>query len=176
MNKIFTYLANGLGFSETGRILLHDYIVPKIRIIDLEGLEVVEPFLECAKRINFSRAEDFPLYEERVNFWKKVNEQLPKMNKNFMKDCQMMSPVLDGGHSVDDGVANEIGHYAVEKYGPIIALRTDVRMAENIGAIVNPQIEDDIYESGGKICRTMKEWFQEVENTYRQLKRGFYIS
>lgn len=165
--EIWTYLGNQLGFSETGRIILYQHIVPRIKVIDLE---VFEPFTECAKGVDFSRANTFSVYEDRVRFWKEFNEKMGPMNKLGMKKSRIMSPVLDGGPVLDDGVANEIGHYAAKRYGKIIALRTDFRLSENLGAIINPQIESDIYETDGKICRTMDDWYSELEKEYKRLK------
>ena len=165
--EIWTYLGSQLGFSETGRIILYQHIVPRIRDI---GLNVFEPFTECAKGVDFNKANAFPLYEDRVKFWKGFNEKLGGVNKLGMKKSQIMSPVLDGGPVLDDGVANEIGHYAAKRYGKIIALRTDFRLSENLGALINPQIESDIFETGGKICRAMDDWYSELAEEYGRLQ------
>ena len=53
----------------------------------------------------------------------------------------MMIAILDGSHHVDDGVSAEIGHYAT-KYpdNPIIGIRSDFRISENISAPINPAV------------------------------------
>jgi hypothetical protein len=167
MDEIWTYLGNQLGFSETGRIILYQYIVPRIKAI---GLEVFEPFTECAKGVDFASVGKIPDYEGRVRFWKEFNTRVGLINKKGMKKSRIMSPVLDGGPALDDGVGNEIGHYTAKGYGRIIALRTDFRLSENLGAIINPQIESDIFETEGRICTTMDEWYAELEREYKRLK------
>jgi hypothetical protein len=90
-----------------------------------------------------------------------------------------MLTVFDGGPSVDDGVASEIGYYAAlveEKvfagnFGKIFALRTDWRLAENIGCIVNAQIEGYVYQTGGTISKKLDEWFECINHWHKQVSK-----
>lgn len=80
-----------------------------------------------------------------------------------MEKSKLMAAILDGSHAVDDGTAGEIGRYCAKKYGPIIALRTDLRLGENIGSPVNLQIISDVLRSKGKLCTSMDEWYSELK-------------
>lgn len=152
------YLANQFGFSETGRLLLDKIIIPPLE----SKYKVLEPFLEGAKFYPKSGINSTDSYKKKVELLKEFNYTLGNYNNHLMRQSDKMTPILDGGHSVDDGIGSEIGFFYSLKKGPIIALRTDFRMNENIACIVNLQVERYIYDSGGKILTSMDEWFNEL--------------
>jgi len=160
------YLANQFGFFEYGRMFLNKIVVPEMQN---RGIKVYEPFSIMEKKLDMKYIMSATEYDERVKRWNEFSDLIGPTNKESMKNSQMMIPILDGGHSVDDGVSSEISHYAAKEYGPIIALRTDFRLAENLGTRVNAQIVDDIKNSKGKICTSAKEWYSEIGNTIVKL-------
>ena len=166
--KIGLYLANQLGFSETGRIALNIFIITKLEQI---GYKVWEPFREGAKYLDIEHINSLNTYEERRKAFAIANQKIARNNIIMPSKSKVMAPILDGGHSVDDGVAGELGEYYARGYGPIIALRTDFRLSENIGCLVNLQLEKYIKKSGGKICASMNEWYAKLERVYKQLKK-----
>jgi nucleoside 2-deoxyribosyltransferase len=166
MRLVYAYLPNQLGFSETGKYVLEKKIKPRLREI---GLQVLDPFVECAKELDFSQLEKLTLYSDVVKFWNEFNYKIPRINDPLMQKSHCMLPILDGGHAVDDGVASEIGYYAGIKRGPIFALRSDFRLSENVAAMVNPQIIGYIASSGGKLIvgqHATERWFQCIKEWY----------
>jgi nucleoside 2-deoxyribosyltransferase len=49
----------------------------------------------------------------------------------------MIIAILDGGHAVDDGVAAEVAYFAAHHGHPIVGIRSDFRLVENLRAPVN---------------------------------------
>jgi len=171
MKTIDAYLANQLGFSETGKYVLERKIKPRLREI---GLNVLDPFVECAKELNFSQLEKLTLYSDVMKFWSEFNHRIPEINNKLMQRSDCMLPILDGGHAVDDGVASEIGYYAGLKRGPIFALRSDFRLSENLASTINPQILGYINLSGGKLIEgqhAMDKWFFAIKGWYDSFSR-----
>jgi len=143
MTKKSIYLANQLGFSETGRILLKQ-IIPHLE----EYFVVIEPF-RAAGTIKKVTSQD-------------LAKSIILSNRRMMSKASLMAPILDGSHVVDDGIAGEIAEFALKRVGPVIALRTDLRQHDSNFSI-NPQIEGYIKDSGGKICKSLAEWYSELE-------------
>ncbi len=88
---------------------------------------------------------------------KEFNVKVPIINNNLMEESQCMIALLDGGHSLDDGVSSEIGYYAgrfPEK--PIFALRTDFRLCENQAGKINVQVHGYITMSGQELFTTLE--------------------
>lgn len=137
------YLANQFGFSETGKLFLLHAIIPRLE----NSFIVVEPFRECGiiKKTAFS------------DNTKKILDK----NRRLMMQCHIMAAILDGGHQIDDGTAAEIAEFSIKKLGPVIALRTDLRRYDK-DFMINPQVEKYILDSGGKICSSLKKWFEEL--------------
>ena len=151
------------GFSEEGRILLYDIIVPKLE----KWFDVNEPFRECMKyfpaELKDQKIRDTMDYGKVRNLYARFNSGAAATNRRLMEKSKIMAAILDGGHTIDDGTAGEIGRYCAKKYGPIIALRTDMRLGENIGSSINLQIESDIIRSKGKLCISIEEWYNELK-------------
>jgi nucleoside 2-deoxyribosyltransferase len=126
------YLANQFGFSETGRILLKQ-IIPRLE----QYFMVLEPFKDAGtiRKITSHDAAHAIIISNRM----------------LMSRSDIMAPILDGSHAIDDGIASEIAEFASKRLGPIIALRTDLRHHDSKFQI-NPQIHGYI-----------KEWYSELE-------------
>lgn len=171
--EIKGYLSNQWGFSETGRILVKQV---KDRIKDI-GIVVLDPFEECVKELDFRELAKLTDFEEKRKYWETFNRKVTPINNKLMRQSQCQFAILDGGPAVDDGVSSEIGYYAalVEEgviskgFGRIFALRSDFRLGENIGCLVNPQIEGYIHQTGGKICQNLNDWFEDIDHWYQQV-------
>ncbi len=173
--EIKGYLTNQWGFSETGKILIK-YVKEKIEGI---GIVVLDPFEECSKELNLEELSRLTDFEAKRKYWENFSRKVTPINNRLMRQSHCHLPILDGSPAVDDGVSSEIGYYAalVEEriipkgFGRIFALRTDFRLGENIGCIVNPQIEGYIYQTGGKISITLEDWFKAIKLWYQEVNR-----
>jgi len=161
MEKIVkAYLANQLGFSETGRLILDNYIKPRITEM---GIIINDPFIECGKELDVNRLSLLKSYDEVVSYWKNFSLKVTPINNGLMRDSDCLLPVFDGGHAIDDGVSGETGFYAGIERGPIFALRSDFRGGENIATLINPQILGYILMSGGSLSISLDEWFAKIK-------------
>lgn len=115
------YIANQFGFSWPGREFLKNTFYPELRkagVLPLCPFEASREYLELPTRE----------FNHTVGI---VNYQI------LMPKSKLMIAILDGGHAADDGVAAEIGHYATRGYGPVIGIRSDIRLAENEESGIN---------------------------------------
>ena len=88
--------------------------------------------------------------------FKKINKKIAQENTNMIDQSGSVLAVLDGS-DVDSGVSAEIG-YAYSQNKKIFGLRTDFRQTgDNIGSIVNLQVEFFITDSGGKIFDNLQD-------------------
>ncbi len=174
------YLSNQWGFSETGKILV-DQVKQKIERI---GIQVLDPFEECGKELDFNKLEKLTGFEEKRKYWETFSKKVTFINNRLMMNSHCQFAILDGGPAIDDGVSSEIGYYAAlseygrlhrrfesttKEFGKIFALRTDFRLGENIGCLVNPQIEGYIYQTGGNISQNLNDFFKEIESWYKRI-------
>jgi len=170
MGEVSGYLANQLGFSETGRYVLDNLIKPRISKI---GICINDPFEECGKEIDFKHLGALELHEAVRKYWADFSDKVNPINDSLMEKSDCMLAVLDGGHALDDGVSGEIGYYAGIKRGPIFALRSDFRCGENIAVTINPQILGYIKKSKGTLVDgpgALEGWFTTIQNWYDSLK------
>jgi hypothetical protein len=169
--KFKGYLSNQWGLSETGRIL---HAMVKRRIQEI-GILVLDPFEECGKELDFKKLAALSDYEAKKAYWNQFSKKIAPINNKLMQQAHCLLAVLDGGHVVDDGVSAEIGYYAalvetaVIPQGRIFALRSDLRLGENIGCIINPQIEGYIYQTGGTIATNLNGWFEQIDLWHQRM-------
>jgi nucleoside 2-deoxyribosyltransferase len=145
------YLAGPLGFSEFGRTgqaeLIH-------MLIDL-GYKVVDPFA-LAPTDEIERIARLTSLDAQRDAWRDLNLRIGENNCKAIDACDALLAVLDG-QEVDSGAAAEIG-YAFARGKTILGYRGDFRLAaDNIGSIVNLQVEYFIIASGGMIVATISE-------------------
>jgi nucleoside 2-deoxyribosyltransferase len=146
------YLANPLGFSETGTQFIQQVLLPELNRL---GRQVINPFdLVDVKRIQEIRA--MPAGSARIEAWRALNAEIGKTNEKTIDSCDIVFAVLDGA-DVDSGTASEIG-YAYAKQKLIMGYRGDFRLSsDNEGGIVNLQVEHFIHASGGTIVSKASE-------------------
>jgi len=162
--ELKAYVANCLGFHEIGRLILDEYILPRIRET---GITPMEPFTICGPYVPIKETSSTDSYYDRVILWQKFNKKIVTINEQTMLECQLMLPILDGNRDVDEGIADEMRFWYHKGLGSIYALRTDFRRSENIGCIVHPHLQSVIERSEGKLCTSMDEWFDEMEGYYK---------
>ena len=168
MREVKAYLASQFGFSQTGKYLLDNLIIPKIKET---GIIVIDPFVECDKEFDFKYLESLEKYEDRKEYLRDFSKEITPINNRLMDESDCLVAILDGGHSVDDGVASEIGYYAGIKKGPIFALRSDFRLGENMAVSINPQILGYIYQSRGFFDDCLYKFFTDIKNWHDSLVR-----
>lgn len=166
MREVKGYLASQLGFSETGEYVLRNLVRPRIEQI---GIVLHDPFLECAKELDAEYLARLEGYRDRMRYWEDFSRKVTPINHGLMQDSDCLLAILDGGHTVDDGVSSEIGYYAGIRRGPIFALRSDLRCGENMAVSINPQILGCILHSGGDLVDgkdAVNRWFASIEEWY----------
>lgn len=111
---------------------------------------MLDPFIECAKELNMAELTPEKPHQFHLDYWDNFNKKIMPINNKLMGRSNCMVAILDGGHSIDDGVASEIGYYAgIQRGSPIFALRSDFRLCENVAGSINAQVYGYISMSGG---------------------------
>ncbi len=133
------YVASQLGFSD-----LKDHLgLYYNRLKDEAGVLALCPFAACSEYLDFNTLDQAKSIEDVMGFWQDFNALVGPVNYGeLMPRSKLMIAILDGGHALDDGVSAEISYYA-ERYQdskPIIGIRSDIRLAENPAAPINPAI------------------------------------
>lgn len=147
--KLSVYLAGPLGFSELGRVG-QDHLAQELARL---GYEVLDPF-NLTSKAEIERVAGLRSLDEQRDAWRILNRQIGETNRKAIDDADALVAVLDGV-DVDSGTAAEIG-YAFARGKPIVGYRGDFRLsADNIGSIVNLQVEYFIRASGGSIVTTI---------------------
>ncbi len=145
------YLANGLGFSSITSPCLESI---KARL-EKEGYHVYEPFSE-SKDLGEKVAElqrrdknvDMHMLKKNLA---EINGTIGQRNARAIDAASVVVAILDGGLELDSGVAAEIG-YATALGKVVYGYRTDFRAGgENLGAVINLQVEFFIKMNGGEI-------------------------
>ena len=80
--KVLGYVANQLGFSEIGRIMLY-HLLPGIKTA---GIEPIEPFELGRPHYPEKELNDAQSHEERRKLLTEFNSKVAVMNKKSMKD------------------------------------------------------------------------------------------
>jgi len=174
MREAKAYLASQLGFSETGLFVLEKWIIPEIEKI---GIIINNPFSECAKNLDLEHLGKIEKLDEERRFWRAFNLKVTPTNNKLMEESDCMLAILDGGHAVDDGVSGEMGYYAGIQRGPIITLRSDFRLGENIATSINPQLSGYIFQSRGVLVDRLQgpnateRWFAEIKKWYDSFRK-----
>jgi len=155
------YVASPLGFSEAGRYFMYQKLIP---LIEEAGYEVLDPW-KLTPENNFNQILSMPVSPEKTAALKKLNFKIGENNAKSLKLCDGVVAILDGA-DVDSGTAGEIGFaYALQK--PILGYRGDIRLSsDNMGSIVNLQVEYFIIASGGKIITNLANLKDEMKKLF----------
>lgn len=148
------YLASGLGFSELGKNSIN-YLKENLK----ELVRVIEPFesnSDLGLRIQeIEKDQSTSLFIIKSEL-KEINYQIGKRNENLINEADLILAILDG-NDLDSGTSAEIGYaYGIGK--KIIGYRGDFRnTGDNIGSVINLQVEYFVLSSGGYIFSSIKE-------------------
>ncbi len=165
-DAIYIYPAGPLGFSEAGRHFYNGIFVPMLREI---GFDPLDPWTLTDESL-IQTAVSLPFGIEQKETWAKLNPIIGANNRAAIEKCPLVVAILDGP-DVDSGTAGEIG-YAAGRGKPVIGYRGDFRLsADNIGSIVNLQIEDFIRLHGGEIVTSLEALKPLLETWYEKLCR-----
>ncbi len=162
------YIASPLGFSEAGRYFYYEKLLPMITRVGFQT--ILDPWVltDAAFIESAIRAPEGPKRRKR---WSEINIIIGKNNAEAIKSCTVVVAILDGP-DVDSGTAAEVGNAAgLGKL--IIGYRNDFRLsADNVGSIVNLQVEYFIRESGGDIATSLVDLEEKLCSTYVQLMKN----
>lgn len=165
------YIASQLGFSESGRKTLEKFY---FRLKTEANVVALCPFEACSEFFNKQKLESLRLVEEERNYLQEFNKLVGLINYGeLMPRSKFMVAILDGGHQVDDGVASEIAYFAATYGGqnqdsrPIIGIRSDIRSAENVAAVINPAVRYflDYGTYNGYLCQGSKAYDDAIERS-----------
>jgi nucleoside 2-deoxyribosyltransferase len=162
------YLASPLGFSEAGRLFYNKEFVPTIAAI---GFEILDPWAPTPDILELIvTAISTPFGPEQKVAWEKADRAIGEANQAAIKACDILIAVLDGT-DIDSGTASEIGFAA--GIGKLIeGYRGDMRLsADNLGSVVNLQVEHFIRLGGGVISANLEELKARLQIRREELKR-----
>jgi nucleoside 2-deoxyribosyltransferase len=166
-SKLKIYLASPYGFTDAGREFMKDTMIPYIQGNRFEILNPWEALSKTSRR--FQKINSLNDIGKQKKLFKALNRELAAASKKMLEQSEVMVAIIDGSDA-DSGVASEIGYaYALGK--KIIGYRSDFRLSgDNLGAIINIQVEYFIYESGGQIVTNiseLKQTLQDLEIAYK---------
>ncbi len=165
MRKLKAYVASPYGFAESTRPFYYETLLPLIRCCHIE---VIDPWALTPKFV-IDAADRLPLGPEKVKAWKIVNRLIGGNNVLGIEQCDFMVAVLDGT-DVDSGTAAEIG-WGAAKGKPVAGYRGDFRPSgDNMGTLVNLQVEEFIYRSGGDIVTNLDDLKSLIERIKERIR------
>lgn len=139
------YIASPLGFAASTSAFMNDLVDRLQKIVNIEN-----PWDDVRFEKDFAEIATLESYDARVSRLSKINHELGKTNAERIDKSDAVLAILDGV-DVDSGTAAEIG-YAYAQGKKVYGLRTDFRLAgDNLGAIVNLQVQYFIEASGGRV-------------------------
>jgi nucleoside 2-deoxyribosyltransferase len=151
MTRKRVYVASPLGFAASTRAFM-DELLPRLA----EHVDIENPWDDTRFVDEFAEIETLDSFAARQARLQLVNTELGRSNAERIDRSDAVFAILDGV-DVDSGTAAEIG-YGFARGKVVCGLRTDFRLAgDNIGAIVNLQVQYFIEASGGAIVTTVGE-------------------
>ena len=152
MQRRTIYLASPLGFAESTRPFM-DSLAGSLR----EVIDVVNPWDDQRFASDFVHILNEDSYRQRLSRLQRINTELGRANTASIDQVHGVFAILDGV-DVDSGTAAEIG-YGFARGKRVCGLRTDFRLAgDNVGSIVNLQVQYFIEQSGGEVVTTVEEF------------------
>jgi len=160
VNNKKIYLASPFGFSESTFSFMNKF---EQALEELQFI-ILNPWKLCSTD-DFKEIVNIQDPKMKIEKLKELNYKIGQRNEKSILESDIIIAILDG-IDVDSGTASEIG-YACAKEKKIYGYRNDFRQAgENLGSIINVQVEYWIAKSGGKIFQSLDELtkFFEAEN------------
>ncbi len=106
------YVGSQLGFTVDGRESLKTLYESLERI----GVKPLCPFEACAEYLDLNQIR--VTLKENHEFWESFNDIIGPVNYDTLMPKSKMMIAICEGHSLDDGLCAEIGHYAT-RYGRV---------------------------------------------------------
>ncbi|MCC2631556.1 MAG: nucleoside 2-deoxyribosyltransferase [Patescibacteria group bacterium] len=152
------YLASPMGFAESTKQYMYQYVIPMLESL---GLEVIDPWkLTLQQEIDEVYAiKDMVVREEA---FKTLRFVIGKRNAQGIAEADFLVANLDG-QEMDSGTASEIGAGSITGK-TVFAWRNDLRQSGELGAVINLQVEYFITVNGGSISRSLEN----LERTLRK--------
>ena len=151
------YLASPFGFSESTFSFMNKF---EQALEELQFI-ILNPWKLCSID-DFKEIDEIQDPKMKIEKLKELNYKIGERNENSILESDIIIAILDG-IDVDSGTASEIG-YACAKGKKIYGYRNDFRQAgENLGSIINVQVEYWISKSGGKIFQSFDEMVKYFE-------------
>jgi nucleoside 2-deoxyribosyltransferase len=145
------YLASPLGFAAS----THGFMADLVGALG-QSIDVNNPWDDHRFDRDFADIAQVLEHEERVRRLHAINHQLGRGNEERIRASDALIAVLDGV-DVDSGTASEIG-FAYALGMRVYGIRTDFRLAgDNLGSVVNLQVQYFIEQSGGRIVGSIDE-------------------
>lgn len=136
--KVPVYVASGLGFNYPGRYFLNSYLHPCLEQI---GAFVLDPFALCGELLDQRLFDEKRSLGEIKRGWERFNDVvIPTVNYGLAIPRAGLLFAVCEGYPVDEGMATEIRD-AVAKGVPVVAVRSDFRLAENVATGTNPAVK-----------------------------------
>ena len=156
------YLAGPLGFSEIGNHgyeMLEQVLTPKFKVFNpfKESAELGDQIGALQQQLltpgPVSAEQSFLTITTRIH---EINQKIGQANADLIRQSDLVLAVLDST-DIDSGTAAEIG-FAFGLGKKIFGYRGDFRdCGDNLGSVINLQVEYFILASGGTIYRSMEE-------------------
>ncbi len=159
------YPAGPLGFSEAGRYFYNGVFLPMLKE---SGFNPLDPWTLTEQSV-INKALEAPYGPKKRDAWREANDIIGNNNVAAIRKAKLVVAILDGT-DVDSGTASEIG-FAAGIGVPSIGYRGDFRLSsDNIGSVVNLQVEKFIHMHGGEIVASMEDlrsllarWHQKLQ-------------
>lgn len=135
--KVAVYVASGQGFNYPGRYFLDRYVHPGL---EERGAFILDPFALCGEFLDPNLFDESrPLVEIRKGWERFNNVVIPTVNYGLAIPRAGLLFAICEGYPVDEGMAAEMANIATN-FAPVIAVRSDFRLAENIASGTNPVV------------------------------------
>lgn len=132
------YVASKSGFNELDKKGL-DWLYEQLK---QNGIFPLCPFQACSEYLNPSvMFDDSRTLQEQKAAWARFNDDvIPAVNYGLLMPISHFVVAVLEGQPIDEGVASEISH-AHSLHLPVIGVRTDFRLGENVAAATNPAVD-----------------------------------
>lgn len=135
--KVPVYVASGLGFNFAGRFFLEHYVHPKL---EQEGAFILDPFQICGELLDLDLLDDKRSLLELKRGWQRFNNVIiHTVNYRLAIPRSGLVFAICEGYPVDEGMASEMA-YAATNFCPVVAVRSDFRLSENVATGTNPAV------------------------------------
>ncbi len=135
--RVPVYVASGQGFNYPGRFFLDHYVHPNL---ERKGAFILDPFALCGEYLELSLFDESrPLADIRKGWERFNNIIIPTVNYGLAIPRAGLLFAICEGYPVDEGMAAEMANIATN-FAPIVAVRSDFRLAENIASGTNPAV------------------------------------